>query len=453
MDASTWAPPAQVSRERIVKDSEEYFAMPDVPYEETEDIFRIREMGMDWDIGVRVYEPTDPKKIPSGPDGKKIGIFMLHGGQDDWRQLDPMAKALVAKHGFKVMTGTFPGRLYLQDPSRDWPGDTIHPDGSVRTPIWLKDELIGRDEYEVVRDPSMLWRYGTRTLARARPDTNFYYRMAAWPTVMEMGFVEANKRHFPASGYSVYAQGHSTGGPNVSMLTQRIPNCVGALAAEHSAYGFIAEEKWKWRNAGRGNAFDKAAKGEAWRSDKFTDVEIRTWRDRARYMGPEALAREGANALMRLPWLMEEVLEAWSKNMGRPRFKCEYLITHNVQAALKDAALATAKRMKMNKDETEALVRRYCNYPRPLEGKGVKPVPPFLFGIALHSRDHTLENYLEVNLPCFAKFSPPAKATLTQFQAGVHQLWLPEPDLPMGILPSVIKSWADAIANGFFMAA
>jgi hypothetical protein len=446
-----WRPPLKVSREQIVKESEEILALPDIAFRETEDVFRIKEMGLDWDIGVRLYEPEDPKRVPSGPDGKKIGIFMLHGGQDDWRQLDPMARFLVIKFGYKVMTGTFPGRLYLQDKSRDWPGDTIHPDGSVRTPIWLKDELIGRDEYDVVYDDALKWRYGVATLARAKPGTNFYYRMAAWPTVMEMGFIEANRRHFPAATYSVYGQGHSTGGPNISMLSQRIPNFVGALAAEHSAHGFIAEEKWRWRKRGGGNAFDKAAKDEPWRKDNFNDLVVRTWRDIARYHGPETLAKEGPNALMRLPSLMEEVFERWQKDLNRPRFKCEYMLTHNVQPALKEAALVTAKRLQMNADETAALVKRYSLYPYALEGEGVKPVPPFLFGIALNSRDHTLENYLEVNLPCFARFNPPAKATVTQFQAGVHLLWRPEEQLPYGILPSVVKSWKTAIDEGFFL--
>ena len=105
----------------------------------------------------------------------------------------------------------------------------------------------------------------------------------------------------------------------------------------------------------------------------------------------------------------------------------------------------------MNQEETEALVQRYLNYPRPLEGPDVKPVPPFLFGIALNSRDHTLENYQEVTLPMFASFKPPAKATVTQFGAGAHGIWQAEEGLPHGIEPAVIKSWNEAIMNGFFL--
>jgi hypothetical protein len=449
---SAWSPPATVSRADIIAAAREIDALPDIPYAETEDIIRIQEVGMEWDIGVRLYQPLDDTKIPRGPDGRRIGIFMLHGGQDDWRQLEPISHFLVSKFGAKVMVGTFPGRLYLQDPSRDWPGDTVHPDGSVRTPIWLKDEFIHRDEYEVVRDASLYWRYGTAIHARAKPGTNFYYRLAGWPTAMETGFVAANAKHFPEGEYSVYGQGHSTGGPQVTMLSQRIPNFAGALAAEHSAYGFITPLKSKWRReSDAGSLFDKADKNEPERQDRFNELVIRTWRDRARYAGPEALAKEGPTALMRLPALMEEVFDSWARNSGRPRFKCEYIITHDIQPALREAAEVTAARMGLDAAGTKALVERYCNYGRPLEGPGVKPVPPFLFGVALHSRDHSLEGYQHVTLPCFAAFNPPAKATVTQFQAGVHLLWQPEEDLPFGILPAVVKSWFEAINNGFFL--
>jgi hypothetical protein len=238
----------------------------------------------------------------------------------------------------------------------------------------------------------------------------------------------------------------------VSMLSQRIPNFAGALAAEHSAYGCIAAAKQDWRaSTGGGNQFDRAARHEKQRVDPFYDLNIRTWRDWARYYGPEVLVKEGPDALMRLPWLMEEVLEYWDKECSRPRFKCEYIVTADIQPSLKMAAEVTAKRLKMNKDETEALVMRYLNYSRPLGGSGVRPVPPFLFGIALNSRDHTLENYQEVTLPTFASFKPPAKATVTQFGAGVHAIWKPEEGLPHGIEPAVIKAWNEAIMNGFFL--
>ncbi len=449
---SDWKPPLRVSAQECIRTSEEIFAMPEIKLNQKEDVFRIQALGMDWDIGVMVYEPEDTSKIPVGADGKKVGVFLLHGGQDDWRQMEGIALLMAGKFGHKVMAGTFPGRLYLQDPSRNWPDDTINPDGTVRTPIWKKDELITPDQYEVVQDVSMRMRYGTRTLARAKPGSNFYYRMAAWPVVMEEGMKEANRRHFPEEKFSIYAQGHSTGGPMVSMLSQRVPNIAGVLAAENSPFGYIAEQQQGWSGSlGKIAGYERITKKPAPRKDPFNELYIRTWRDPARYVGPEALAKEGPKALMRLPWLMEEVFEKWEKEKVRPRFKAEYIITHNIVDSLKEAAMATVKRLKMSKDETEALVRRYLGYPRELSGPDVKPVPPFLFGISKNSRDHSPEVYKEVVVPLFKAMNPPPKVDVVHFEAGVHCIWEPEENLPMGIAPAVIKSWHDAIMNGYFV--
>ena len=447
-----WTPPLRVSREACIQASEEIFSLPDIPLKQTEDIFRIRELEMDWDLGVRVYQPEDDGRIPTGADGKKVGIFLLHGGQDDWRQMEGIALLMAAKFGHKVVVGTFPGRLYLQDSSRNWPGDTIHADGTVRTPIWKKDELITPDQYEVVRDVSMRMRYGTRTLARARPGTNFFFRMAAWPVAMEEGMKTANGRHFPEDEFSIYGQGHSTGGPMVSMLSQRIPNVAGVLAAENSPFGYIAEQQHAWSGSlGKIEGYERITKKPAPRKDPFNELYIRTWRDGARYAGPEALAKEGPGALMRLPWLMEEVFEKWDREKVRPRFKAEYLITHNIADSLKQAAEVTAKRLNMGKSETETLVQRYLGYPRELSGPGVKPVPPFLFGISKSSRDHSPEVYREIVVPMFKAMKPAPKVDVVHFEAGVHCIWEPEVELPMGIAPAVVKSWNDAIMGGYFV--
>lgn len=450
---SEWCPPINVSRKECIKASVNLFAMPDIKIKQYEDVFRIRELEMDWDIGVMVYEPKDSSKIPTGADGKKVGAFLLHGGQDDWRQMEGIALLLSGKLGYKVVAGTFPGRLYLQDPSRNWPGDTINADGTVRTPIWKKDELITSDQYEIVTDVSMRMRYGTRTIAKARPGTNFYYRMAAWPVIMEEGMKEANRRHFPENDFSIYAQGHSTGGPMVSMLCQRVSNIAGVLAAENSPFGYVGEQQHAWSGSlGKIEGYDRITSKPAPRNDRFNELYIRTWRDPARYAGPEALAKEGPKALMRLPWLMEEVFEKWDKEKSRPRFKAEYIITHNIADSLTEAARVTAKRLNLNSDKTEVLVQRYLGYPHELSGPGVKPVPPFLFGISRNSRDHSAEVYKEVVVPMFKAMKPPPKVDVVHFEAGVHCIWEPdEDDLPMGIAPAVIKSWNDAIMNGYFV--
>ena len=180
------------------------------------------------------YEPEDPAKIPTGPDGNKLGIFMTHGGASDWRSIERLAQCFAGKRGYKVCSMTYPGRLYLPDPSRDWPDDTIHEDGSVRTPIWLDGEFIGRDEYEVVNDASLREIYGSRSYARAKKDSNFYYRMAAWPVAFEEGMLDVCRRHLPVGEYSVFTHGHSTGGPFSHTLLQRIENGKGLIGIENS---------------------------------------------------------------------------------------------------------------------------------------------------------------------------------------------------------------------------
>ena len=448
----SWQPPEFVSREQCIKDTEQVLGMPDLPINQTEDIFRINVLGMDWDLGMAVYEPEDPKRIPIGADGKKAGFFLLHGGSGDFRGIERYSKLLAGKFGFKVVAGTFPGRFYFPDASRDWPGDTIQPDGTVRTPIWSQGEVISPDQYEVVKDASMRNRYGTRTLARAKPDTNFYYRMAAWPAAFEKGMIEANRRHFPETEFSVYGQGHSTGGPFVCMLSQRIPNMAGVCATEHSPFGYLSMGRDQWGgDMGKITGYEKLEKkGEA-RTDPFNELYIRSWRDLARYQGPEALGQEGPKALMRLPAIMEDILEAWEKAKARPQFKAEYVVTHAITGSLTEAAKVSAARLKMTNDETAALVERFVGYTRPLSGQNVKPVPPFLFEISKDSRDHSPEVYHEVIMPGFRAMKPAPKIALTRFGAGVHSFWKAEQDLPVGIVPSVLKSWNDAVLGGYFV--
>jgi len=285
-----WHPPEFVSREQCIKDTEEVLGLPDLPIKSTEDIFRIGVLGLDWDLGMVVHEPVDDRKIPTGADGKKIGFFLLHGGSSDFKGIERHAQLLAMKYGCRVVAGTFPGRFYFPDPSRDWPGDTIRPDGTVRTPIWKRGELITPDQYDVIKDASKRNRYGTRTLAKAKPESVFWYRMAAWPAAFEAGMIEACRRHFPENDFSVYGQGHSTGGPFICMLSQRIPNMAGVCATEHSPFGYLCSERDVWGgDLGKITGFAKDGNIGRKRSDPFDELYIRTWRDLARYLGPESL--------------------------------------------------------------------------------------------------------------------------------------------------------------------
>jgi hypothetical protein len=445
-------PPAQWPREQVLTASDAVLAMAPGAVREAEDIFRLAALGLDWDIGVRVYEPQPVAAIATGADTRKIGIFLLHGGAGDYKSMEKFALLFAERFACKVVTMTFPGRLYLDDPSRDWPGDTIAPDGSVRTPIWQRDEYVARDQYDLVEDTSKRMKYGTRRLARAKPGSRFHDRMAAWPAAFEQGMQEACRRHLPPGEFSIYVHGHSTGGPYVSMLSQRVPNIAGVIAIENSTFGYINERKHMWGgHVGKIAGFERAAKdGSAWQ-DPFNDLYIRTWRDLARYRGSEALGQEGPAALMRLPWLMEEILEAWQVARKRPQFKAEYMITHNIVGALEQAARAAAARLQMSGAETKALVAHYLGYTRELEGPGAKPVPPFLFVISKDSRDHSPEVYREVIIPMFAAMQPAPRVAVTRFGAGVHTYTKPEPRLPIGIAPAAAQFYVQAIQEGYFV--
>src|SRR5437899_329684 len=98
-----WQPPEDIPREEVIARSDAVLAMPDLPLREIEDIFRIHSLGLDWDLGVTVYEPADSARLARGADGKKIGIFLLHGGSGDYKSMEPMAKLFVQKFGCKAV--------------------------------------------------------------------------------------------------------------------------------------------------------------------------------------------------------------------------------------------------------------------------------------------------------------------------------------------------------------
>ena len=447
--ATTWEPPSFIPRDDVIAAAKAVAAMPDVALDVHETIMRIDTLGLAWDIGLQHYIP-DAAHAARGSDGNKIGIFMMHGGAGDYKSVDGFARVFAEKFGYTVVSMTFPGRLYLDDPAHDWPGDTIHPDGSVRTPQWLAGEHIGPDQYDVISDASMRRKYGTRTLARAKPGTRFYHRMAAWPAAFEDAMKEACARYLPVADFTIYAHGHSTGGPFIAMLSQRVANIAGLLALENSIFAYIGDEKERVMGLGAIEGYDHNAQSGDVLHDRFNDLYIRTWRDLARYRGPEALGQEGPTALMRLPWLMEEIFENWDRGKIRPQFKAEYAVTANLLDALEAGARAAAQRLGFDGVQTRALVDRYRGYTRELSGPGVKPVPPILFGLAKDSRDNSPQAYSEVIEPMLRKLDPPPRVATMRFGAGVHVYSKPENDLPAGIAPAAAKLYNDAILGGFF---
>jgi hypothetical protein len=422
-----------MAREEIIRVSEEVLSRPERPISVREDLFRISVLGLDWDIGGMVYEPGDVADMASGADGKNVGIFLLHGGGGDHRGKDAMGRFLASRFGYKVATMTYPGHLYLLDPSRDWPGDTLNGDGTARTPLWNVDQPITPDQYELVQDradPVLRDKYGTLFFLKAREGTDFYARMAAWPMAFEEAMKEVCRRNFPPADYSIYPHGHSTGGPFVHLLLQRVDNIAGLAGMETSCFGLLSS-----RSSKQGWPFP------------FNYMTVRTWRDEARYAGVEA----GMAGMRRLPALMEDVFAAWEAGLRRPGFKEQHFVTFAAAGPLGDAARVSARRLGLGKAETAALVERFQGYPRPLPVPDARPVPPLLYGINEGSRDHTIQRYREQLLPALAELSPAPKARLTLFHAGVHNYERPEDGLPMGTLPAVAELWDQAIAGGYYL--
>src|SRR4051794_3080401 len=97
-----WQPAAAWTREQVVAASDAVLAKAAGAVNEREDIFRLAALGLDWDIGVRVYEPQPPEKITRGADSKKVGIFLLHGGAGDYKSMERFALLFAEKFAFKV---------------------------------------------------------------------------------------------------------------------------------------------------------------------------------------------------------------------------------------------------------------------------------------------------------------------------------------------------------------
>ncbi|MCW2881541.1 MAG: hypothetical protein JWQ95_5641 [Sphaerisporangium sp.] len=426
-----WTPPASVSREKLLQDSrnaEAVYSPDKVKVEEF--LFRIESLGLPWDIGGAIYDPTGSPAW--GPDGRRVGILLIHGGGEDHRSFDTLARLLAGCKGYRVVAVSYPGNLYLGNDTHDWPGDTIESDGSVRTPMWARDEIISPDQYDLVQDasdPAFHAKYGTLIFTRAREGTPFHHRLAAWPYAYEEAFRQTCARYLPEADYSIYASGHSTGGPLTHMLLQRVQNIVGFVGAESSPYGYI---------------FAKML-GQGWPYD-FDMMTVRTWRDVARYAGPEA----GPEGSMRLPSLMEEVFARHASMTHLPLLKAQQLIQFCAVDALKNAAGAVAKRLRMTQRSTDELIERFAGYPFPLRS-GARPVPPLIYCIMSGSRDHSAERYHGILLPELGKLEPAPKAHVVQFEDGTHYYQNAFGSHPFGTAPGVVELWSSAISGGYFL--
>ena len=423
----TWEPPAAVALPEVLELNEQVLALPDQPIVIAEDIFRIQVLAMEWDIGAVIYEPKDKKKIPVGPDGKKVGVFLLHGGVSDFKSVERIAKTLASKFAVKVATMTFPGRFYFPDASRDWPGDVEYDDGTARTPLWSKETRITEDQYTIVQDTSKREEYGTLVSLSAKTGTEFFYRMAAWPAAFEAAVKETARRQFPENEFSIYMHGHSTGGPFAMMASQRMANIAGLLGYGSSPFGrmypLVSGDDWEF---------------------PFHQLRLRTWRDTARYMYEGMKDKD-----IGLPMLIELTFERWESAKKRPNFKAEDFIHKNSTKALEAAAKVSAERLKLSHRDSDALVQQYLGYTREMTGPGVKPVPNFLSIHGINDDTVTLQR-CHRSLPLFAQLDPAPTVRAISLGAGVHSWSWTDDKLPQGIVPSVARLWYDAIVNGFF---
>ena len=153
---------------------------------------------------------------------------------------------------------------------------------------------------------------------------------------------------------------------------------------------------------------------------------------------------------MRLPMLIEEVMEEWKHQTHYAQFKAEGMVHFASVEQLTAAARATARRLDLGPEKTEALVKKYIAYTHELRGENVKPVPPVILGIAAASANHTATRYREITLPMFAAMNPAPKVHLVEFLGGTHFYAAPEPGLPRGIAPAVVQLWFEAIMNGYY---
>jgi len=95
-----------------------------------------------------------------------------------------------------------------------------------------------------------------------------------------------------------------------------------------------------------------------------------------------------------------------------------------------------------------AVVYRPADSSKILTGPGVKPVLPFL---SIHGIDDGTVplQCCQRSLSLFAKLKPPPEIRSVSLGAGIHTWGYTEPELPLGIVPSVASLWHEAILKGF----
>jgi hypothetical protein len=92
-----WAPEPKPSREQCVAAPVELTSRPDLEITESEDVFRIHETGLDWDLGVRVYQPADPAQIATAPMARSWAASSCSAGRTTGGRRNPWARVMAGK--------------------------------------------------------------------------------------------------------------------------------------------------------------------------------------------------------------------------------------------------------------------------------------------------------------------------------------------------------------------
>ena len=359
-EKENWQPPEFVSREQCIKDTEEVLGMPDIPIRQTEDIFRINVLGMDWDLGMVVYEPEDPKKIPVGADGKKAGFFLLHGGSGDFKGIEePMPSCWPASSASKWSPGPF--RADSTFDVRAAIGRAIPSTRTARS---------GRRSGSKASDHAGPVRGGERHLdAQPLRHAHGRARQAGYELLLshgglaaafEEGMIEAMRRHFPeARIFRLCVRATPPAGRLSACCASGCRTWRASSPPRTRRLAHWKQQRRIWGGAmGKIEGYEQVATKPARAPIRSTSSISAPGATLRATKGPEALGQEGPTALMRLPAIMEDILEHAGKAKARPQFKAEYIITHAITGSLAEGARVTAARLKMNQDETEALV---CN--------------------------------------------------------------------------------------------
>ncbi len=100
-----WQPPERITREETVARSAVALTKPDLPLQQTEDVFRVHALGFDWDLAVMFYEPADPARSAAALTARRSASSSSTAGPattspwNRWPSRSPANSAMPARLG------------------------------------------------------------------------------------------------------------------------------------------------------------------------------------------------------------------------------------------------------------------------------------------------------------------------------------------------------------------